>query len=145
MPAAELLRTVPGIGPYWGLLLAAELLPIERFPGPKRLVSYAGLAPQTHSGGGHTTHGPIPKGANRWVRAALVSAVAVHVRRAPDSAISRHYEALKARLGWRKARVAAARKLARVVYQMLRTGEAWRENSEVPPTHRAEPRQRHVA
>jgi len=33
VPAATLLRTVPGIGPYWGLVLAAELLPIERFPG----------------------------------------------------------------------------------------------------------------
>lgn len=145
VPAAVLLRTVPGIGPYWGLLLAAELLPIERFWGPKKLVSYAGLAPTTQSSGGHTSHGPIPKGANRWVRSALVSATAVHVQRAPDSAISRHYEQLKQRLGWRKARVAAARKMARVIYQMLQTGEAWRAEGSDAPTDRVEPRHSHVA
>lgn len=145
VPAAELLRTVPGIGAYWGLLLAGELLPIERFAGPKKLVSYAGLAPTTHSSGGHTNHGPIPKGANRWVRWALVSATAVHVQRAPDSPISRHYEGLKARLGWRKARVAAARKLARVIYRMLQTGEVWKQEGNETPTERAEPQHRHVA
>jgi transposase len=135
VPAAALLKTVPGIGPYWGLLLAAELLPIERFHGPKKFVSYAGLAPATHSSGGHTSHGPIPKGANRWVRWALVSATAVHVQRAPQSPISRHYQELKQRLGWRKARVAAARKLARTIYRMLQTKEGWRQE---PPTNRAE-------
>jgi transposase len=138
VPAAELLRTVPGIGPYWGLLLAGELLPINRFSGPKQLVSYAGLAPTTRSSGGHTSHGAIPKGANRWVRWALVSATAVHVQRAPNSRISRHYEELKQRLGWRKARVAAARKLARAIYPMLRTGEAWRDEGTQAPTDRAE-------
>jgi transposase len=142
VPAAGLLRSVPGIGAYWGLLLAAELLPVQRFQGAKKLVSYAGLAPVTHSSGGHTSHGPIPKGANRWVRWALVSATAVHVQRAPDSPISRHYQELKQRLGWRKARVAAARKLARTVYRMLETGEVWREEA---PTHRAEPQDTPVA
>lgn len=145
VPAANLLRTIPGIGPYWSLLLAAELLPIERFANPKKLVSYAGLAPTTQSSGGHTNHGPIPKAANRWVRLALVSATAVHARRAPNSAISRHYEELKQRLGWRKARVAAARKLARVVYRMLRTGEVWREEGTETPTDRPEPQHSHVA
>jgi transposase len=126
VPACGLLRSVPGIGPYWGLLLVAELLPIERFPGPKFLVSYAGLAPTTRSSGGHTSHGPIPSGANRWVRWALISATATHVRRTPGSSITEHYDMLKQRLGWQKARVAAARKLARVVYQMLRTGQVWK-------------------
>lgn len=142
VPAAELLKTVPGIGPYWGLLLAGEILPIERFRNPKKFVSYAGLAPVTHSSGGHTSHGPIPQGANRWVRWALVSATAVHVQRAPDSPITKHYQELKQRLGWRKARVSAARKLARTVYRMLQTGEVWREEV---PTNRAEPQDTPVA
>jgi transposase len=145
VPEAALLGTVPGIGPYWGILLAAELLPIERFRNPKKLMSYAGLAPTTRSSGGHTSHGPIPKGANRWVRNALVSATATHVQRAPDSPITRHYQELKARLGWRKARVAAARKLARVVYRMLQTGEPWKEQGKEVPMDRAEPRHSHVA
>src|SRR2546430_5541992 len=37
------LATIPGIGPYRSLLLAAELVPISRFPRAEHLVSYAGL------------------------------------------------------------------------------------------------------
>ena len=124
--AVAVLETIPGIGPYRGLLLATELSPIGRFAAPEQLVSYAGLAPVTRSSGGHTHHGSLPQGANRWVRGALVSAIPSHVRSAPESTLSRYYGRLKERLGWRVARVAAARKLARSIHLMLRTGEAWR-------------------
>ena len=124
-PLAELLRTIPGIGPFWALLLTAELLPLARFARPAHMVSYAGLAPRTRSSGGQTRHGRIPAGANRWVRWALVSAIPSHLRHAPDSPLSQYYSRLTARIGWPTARVAAARKLARVIYQMLRTGEPW--------------------
>jgi transposase len=143
---APLLATIPGIGPYRSLLLTAELSPITRFPRAEHLVSYAGLAPVTRSSGGHTYHGSIPQGANRWVRGALVSAIPSHVRYAPTSPVTVAYEQLKARLGWRVARVAAARKLARVVYVMLTRRTPWRgapaagdgrdevQNSHVAPT-----------
>lgn len=125
-PAAVLLQTIPGIGPYRGLLLATTLEPVRRFPAAARLVSYAGLAPRSRSTGGHTRHGPISPRANHAVRGALVSAIPTHLRRAPDSALSAYYTRLKARVGWRVARVAAARRLARVIYRMLQTGECWR-------------------
>jgi transposase len=125
-PTAALLATIPGIGPYRSLLLAAELLPITRFPRVEHVASYAGLAPVTRSSGGHTHHGSIPQDANRWVRGALVSAIPTHVRVAPASPVTEAYAQLKARLGWRVARVAAARKLLRIVYVMLRRGEPWR-------------------
>ena len=125
-PTAALLATIPGIASYRSLLLAAELSPVSRFPRVEHLASYAGLAPVTRSSGGHTRHGSIPQGANRWVRGALVSAIPSHVRWAPTSPVTRAYAQLTARLGWRVARVAAARKLLRIVYIMLRRGEAWR-------------------
>jgi transposase len=125
-PTAQRLATIPGIGPYRSLLLSAEFEPITRFPRPEHLVSYAGLAPVTRSSGGYTRHGSIPRGANRWVRGALVSAIPSHVRLAPDSHLSVAYEQLKARLGWRVARVATARKLARIIYHMLQRSESWR-------------------
>src|SRR5712692_300812 len=143
---APLLATIPGLGPYRSLLLAAELSPITRFPRAEHLVSYAGLAPVTRSSGGHTYHGSIPQGANRWVRGALVSAIPSHVRYAPTSPLTVAYAQLKARLGWRVARVATARKLARVVFVMLTRRTPWRgapaardvrdevQNSQVAPT-----------
>jgi hypothetical protein len=72
-------------------------------------------------------HGSIPAGANRWLRGAFVRAVVTHRQHAPESGLSRYYEEHKKRLGWQVARVATARKLARVVHAMLRTGEVWRD------------------
>lgn len=128
-PAVALLQTLPGIGPYRGLLLAVEILPVERFPSASHLVSYSGLAPRTRSSGGKTRHGSIPKGANRWVRGALVQAVVAHRKHAPESPLSRYYDRQKERVGWQTARVATARKLCRIIHRMLQSGEGWR-----PPT-----------
>jgi transposase len=132
IPAATLVRTVPGIGAYRSLVIAAEVLPISRFPTPAHLVSYAGLAPVTRSSGGRTRHGSIPLGANRWLRATLVRTVVSHIQAAPESWLSVYYAEQKGRLGWQVARVAAARKLGRSLHAMLRTGEVWRnEKSEM--------------
>lgn len=126
-PAASLLQSIPGIGPYRSLVLAAELLPIARFPSPDHLVSYAGLAPITRqSGSGDPKHGPLPRGANRRVRGELISAIPSHVRTTPESSLGVYYERQKERLGWATARVATARKLCRIIYAMLSTGEVWR-------------------
>jgi transposase len=125
VPATQVLQSVPGIGAGRALLIASEVLPIERFPTPARLVAYAGLAPVTRSSGGKTRHGALPVGANRWLRGALVRAVVSHVQHAPESWLSQYYAAQKARLGWPVARVATARKLCRALHAMLRTGELW--------------------
>lgn len=125
VPVAVLLQSIPGIGPYRSLLIAAETQPIERFATPAKLVAYAGLAPVTRSSGGRTRHGALPRGANRWLRGALVRAVVSHVGTAPESWLSRYYTEKKGRLGWQVARVATARKLCRALHAMLRTGETW--------------------
>jgi transposase len=133
IPAVTLLRTIPGIGAYRGLVIATETLPITRFPSPAHLVSYAGLAPtSSQSGKRPIRHGSIPAGANRWLRAAFVRAVVTHIQHAPDSWLSRSHEQTRQRLGWQVARVATARRLARAVHAMLRTGTVWRDN----PTER---------
>lgn len=124
---ATLLQSVSGIGPYWGLLLSTELTPVERFRSVDRLVSYAGLAPITHASGGQIHHGPLPKAANRWVRGAFVAAAMSHVCHAPQSRLSQYYLRMKTRVGWKKARVATARKLARAVYGMLRSQRPWHD------------------
>lgn len=118
---------MPGIGSYRALLIASEVLPIERFAAPKHLVSYAGLAPRSSSTGlRRVRYGSIPAGANRWLRGALVRAVVSHMQHAPESWLSAYYAAQKERLGWRVTRIAAARKLARALHAMLRTGECWK-------------------
>lgn len=127
-PAVALLETIPGIGPYRALLIATETMPIKRFRTPGHLVSYAGLAPRSsQSGLRPIRHGSIPAGANRWLRGTFVRAVVSHVTHAADSWLSQSYELIRQRLGWQVARVATARRLARAVHAMLRTGEVWRD------------------
>ena len=126
IPAVALLESIPGIGPYRALLIATEILPIKRFRTPAHLVSYAGLAPRySQSGLRPIRHGSIPAGANRWLRGTFVRAIVSHITHAPDSWLSHANERIKERLGWQVARVATARRLARAVHAMLRTGEVW--------------------
>jgi len=125
IPAVQLLETVPGIGPYRALLIVSETHPIDRFEHPKHLVSYAGLAPRSSRSGKSVRYGSIPAGANRWLRNVFVQAALTHCRTAPDSPLTTYYTEQKERVGWRVARIATARKLARVVHAMLRTGEVW--------------------
>ncbi len=125
IPVAQLLQTVPGIGAYRSLLIVAETLPIDRFRRPADLVAYSGLAPVTRSSGGRTRHGSLPRGANRWLRGALVHAVVSHIQQAPQSWLAQYYAVQKPRLGWQVARVATARKLCRALHTMLRTGTVW--------------------
>ena len=72
-------------------------------------------------------HGSIPAGANRWLRGTFVRTVVSHVTHAPDSWLSQSYELIRQRLGWQVARIATARRLARAVHAMLRTGEVWHD------------------
>lgn len=129
IPEAQVLQTIPGIGPQRALVICAEALPITRFRTPGHLASYAGLVPRSkQSGVRPVRHGAIPAGVNRWLRGALVRAVVSHVQSAPASCLTRYYVTQKARVGWPVARVATARKLARVIHAMLRTKSAWKES-----------------
>ena len=126
IPQAQLLESITGIGAQRALVICAEALPISRFRTPGHLASYAGLVPRSRqSGVGPVRHGPIPAGANRWLRGALVRAVVSHVQHAPDSWLTDFYHTQKKRVGWPTARVAAARKLARAIHAMLRTNTRW--------------------
>jgi transposase len=137
IPEAHLLRTIPGIGPHRALVICAEVLPVTRFRTPGHLAGYAGLLPTSRQTGERPVrHGPIPAGANRWLRGALVRAVVAHVRAAPTSWLSGYYATQKARLGWPVARVATARKLARAVHAMLRRQQPWRDDPARGELHR---------
>jgi len=135
--------TVPGIGAHRALLICAEALPITRFRTPGHLASYAGLVPcSTQTGQRGVQHGPLPAGANRWLRGALVRAVVSHVQHAPGSWLTAYYTTQKARLGWPVARVAAARKLTRALHAMLRTHTPWRDTPEGESSDKSLPSQR---
>jgi transposase len=116
-PTAQTLCTLPGIGSYTALLLLAEIGDVSRFPSPKHLVSYAGLAPTVHASGGRVRTGHISKQGSPWLRWILVEAALHAGRKDPYQAL---YQRLAKRKGWHTARVAVARELVKKVYWMLR-------------------------
>lgn len=129
VPEAQVLQSVPGIGPFGALLLLAELGTITRFRSSHELVAYAGLVPSTRSSGGKTTHGGTGPAGSGWLKWILIEAVQTLKRR--PGPVQAHYERLLRAKGKSKATVAAARKLGCYLYWMLREGwsyEQWLEH-----------------
>jgi len=121
---ARLLTTIPGVGYYIALLLVAEIGDVDRFPSSEQLCSYAGLVPSVRRSGSSTIHGSITKAGSKWVRWALTQAVHVHVRY--DTRLTRFYRRLARKKAKQVAVMATARKLLKVVYWMLKSGEEYR-------------------
>jgi transposase len=115
---AQLLATIPGVGPVFALTIASEIDDIDRFHSAKHVSSYAGLVPSTSQSGAHAWHGKITRQGSAWLRWALMESVIHTVRY--QSPIKDSYVRLKKRKGNKIARVAAARKLCTYIYHMLK-------------------------
>lgn len=113
---AKLLMTMPGIGCYSALLILGEIGDIKRFPDAKHLVSYAGLAPGVHSSGGKTHYGHITKQGSRWLRWVLMEA-SHHASR--TKRFNQLYNRVCRKHGKNTAKVAVARQMLHVIYQIL--------------------------
>lgn len=124
-PPAQLLITVPGIGPYSALVVLAEIDDITRFPTAKHLCSYAGLVPSTRSSGDRTRHGPITKEGSPWLRTVMVEAAQVAVRGSPT--LERYRNRIAAKHGRNASKVAVARKLLTSIFWMLQRREPYRD------------------
>jgi len=111
------LMTIPGIGKFFALLISTEIDDIHRFRHKGKLCSYAGLVPSTYSSGDRLYHGRITKQGNKWLRWAMVEAVWPAIRK--DVGLRKYYEGIKRRKGANAAKVATARRLLTIVYQVL--------------------------
>ena len=118
--STKLLMTIPGIGYYSALLILSEIGDVARFPDSHHLCSYAGLTPSTHSSGGVEYHGPITRAGSSYLRWILTECAKTHIRTQKESDLTRFYQELAKRRGKSKATVAAASKLLRIVYWVLK-------------------------
>ncbi len=115
---AQRLCALPGVGPYTALLVLAEIGDVRRFPSPKHLASYGGLAPVVRASGGRVYTGHISKQGSMWLRWAVIEAAQQAVR-LPGPYRDR-YRRLVQRKGPRVARVAVARELLTTMHWVLR-------------------------
>jgi len=130
IPEANLLRTLPAVGPILSAVIALEIGDVGRFPAAENLASYAGLVPRVHSSGGRTRMGQVGGDVNRTLKWAFVEAanlIVMQQRRLADTHVLRLYRRIRARKNHQKAAVAVARHLAEAAYWVLRKREAYRE------------------
>jgi transposase len=117
------LQTVPGIGPVGATTTIAVLGDVRRFPSAKHVASYIGVVPTTYQSGTRAAQGHITKQGSRELRMLLVEA-AHHAGR-PTSPFHPIFAPLCAKHGRKKAIVALAHRLLRILYALLRDATAF--------------------
>jgi len=123
---AQLLMTIPGIGPVIAMFIVAEVESIDRFPSYRKLASYAGLVPSLDDSGDKHRSGRITKQGSPWLRTAMIEAAHV-VPRMKNRKMNLFFRKRIVRGGYRKAIVATARKMLQIVYCVLKNQTPYQE------------------
>lgn len=113
-----LLRTIPGIGPFFAALLWCEIDGIDRFPSPKKLHAYAGLVPATYQSSDRTRYGRLTKTGNKYLRFAMIEAVVPAINSDPE--LRSLYYRQRELKGSNRAKVVVARRLLTIAYRVLK-------------------------
>lgn len=132
--AARRLMTAPGVGPVTAHWVLAALDDVKRFPSAKAVVSYLGLTPGERSSSTRTRRTSITKAGSPQARWALGQACWSAWNHAPSDPLVQWGRAVAERRGRPIAIVAMSRKLAGILYAMLR------DETDYDPTHTAQRR-----
>ncbi len=118
------LLTIPGIGPITASTIKAYVPDATIFKSCRQFASWLGLTPRAHNSGGKSRSGRISKRGNPVLRALLfVSGVTlVRQARAKPHAVDSWLVRLAERRPYKVAAVAAANKVARVIWALLSKG-----------------------
>jgi transposase len=134
------LSQIDGIGPYAALRLISEIgIDMRRWPTEKHFTSWLTLAPNNKITGGRLISSSTTTSANR---AAAILRMAAMSAGKTQTALGAFYRRLATRVGKAKAITATARKIAILVYRMLKCGLLY--NDPGPDTYNARQRQRAV-
>ena len=117
------LMTVPGVGPITALAFRSAIDEPTRFQRSRSVGAYFGLTPRRHASGEVDWSGRISKCGDGMVRSYLFEAAGVLLTRVPQWCKLKAWgHRLWKRIGFKKAKVAVARKLAVILHRMWRDG-----------------------
>jgi len=125
------LNRIPGISIMGAITLLSRIGDIKRFKTPGSLANYFGLTPGCHNTAGKHRVGGITKRGSAVARQVLNFAV-IHVLR-KDLEMKAWHKGIKKRRGAKTARVAVMRKLATIIWHMLRWGKPYQFRYDPPP------------
>lgn len=124
-PISRMLAEVPGIGPIGALSLALRV-DATQFKSGRHFAAWLGLTPRDHSSGGKQRLGGITRAGNERLRQLLVLGATAVIRYARPRRASAWLLALLERRPRKLVAVALANKMARIVWAMMTSGEAYR-------------------
>lgn len=117
------LTAIEGIGINTSLVVLTEIGPnVSRFPSEKHFASWLGLCPDNRISGGKVLNSHTRRVINRVSDALRIAAMSLE---RSQSALGAFHRRMKARLGAAEGVTATAHKLARLVYRLLKHGEAY--------------------
>jgi len=120
---AQLLMTVPGVGPLISLTFVAAIDDPARFSSSRTVGAHLGLTQRKYQSGEIDVTGRISKCGDGECRHALFEAANVILTRPVKGSQLKSWAArLAKRAGMKKAKVALARKLAVIMHRMLTDG-----------------------
>jgi len=119
------LTQVPGLNVLGALILLSEIgTDMSRWRGPDAFVSWLGLCPGVKISGGKKLGNKTPEVVNRV--STLLRLAALVVGRT-DTCLGSFYRRLQAKRGSPKAITATARKLAELIYMLIKEGKQFKE------------------
>lgn len=123
---AVILSSMPGAGAYVATALACRVGRVERFPRSRSLANYWGLTPGCRNSGDNNQRlGSITKAGSSMARWLLAQVTRHALRR--DRELREWFKRIKRRRGASIARVAVMRRLATVIWHMLRQRKTYAE------------------
>ncbi len=123
---AGLLQSVPGTGPITSASYIAVLGRPDRFPDSSHLVSYIGLAVSTYNSGERERHEHITNRGSGDLRMLLCEAA--HYSANARHSLNPYFRRITSQHGYKKVVVAVVQRLARILFQMWRTGQGFDVN-----------------
>lgn len=129
----RLLTSVPGVGTVTATSFAAAVEDPANFRNSRAVGGWVGLTTRRYQSGEVDHDGHISRRGDNQLRGLLYEAAAVILTRSTEASTLRTWGLeLKERLGFKRAAVALARKLAVIMHAMLKTGELFNPQAGKP-------------
>jgi len=133
------LQSVPGVGPMVAYAFVAHV-GAERYEKASQVSNYLGLVPRVYISGETVRYGRITKRGNGYLRALLTQAAWALIRTRRGGKLKERFEymTLEQSKSKKKAIVAIARRIAELLYTMMRDGTWYASRPFIPGKKMAE-------
>jgi len=126
----QILRTLPGVGPVIAMIIIAESGDLKRFSHHRKYLKFCGFNLSASQSGTHQGNYRLSKRGNARLRYAFWLAATVAIRQRENGFCRKYQQCIKKDPGnadvKRKARTAAAVKMARVAHALIKNNTDYR-------------------